>query len=113
MPAPINATVNKYRSTGEQEIDKLTAHFIKQEEENFALFSYVNELNDELESLQSRMEQLTATIDEARALNVHRDQQQAENLEKITKQLDEQTALADAAEEDLAKVNESSETFAR
>jgi len=52
------------------------------------------------------MEQLTVAIDEARALNVHRDQQQAETLEKITKELEEQTALADAAEEDLTEVNE-------
>ncbi|XP_032680336.1 coiled-coil domain-containing protein 63 [Odontomachus brunneus] len=97
-------TIKQY--TGEQEIDKLTAHFIKQEEENFALFSYVNELNDELESLQSRMEQLTAAIDEARVQNVHRDQEQTETLEKITKQLEEQTALADTAEEDFAKCND-------
>lgn len=81
-------------------------HFIKQEEENFALFSYVNELNDELESLQARMEQLTAAIDEARAQNVHRDQQQTETLDKITLELEEQTALANVAEEDLAQVNE-------
>ncbi|GAB1864888.1 Coiled-coil domain-containing protein 63 [Camponotus japonicus] len=92
--------------TGEQEIDKLTAHFIKQEEENFALFNYVNELNDELESLQARMEQLTAAIDEARAQNVHRDQQQTETLEKITIELQEQTALANTAEEDLAQCND-------
>ncbi|XP_020283097.1 coiled-coil domain-containing protein 63 [Pseudomyrmex gracilis] len=92
--------------TGEQDIDKLTAHFIKQEEENFALFNYVNELNDELESLQARMEQLTAAIDEARAQNVHRDQQQAENLEKITKQLQDQIALTDAAAKDLAQCND-------
>lgn len=65
----------------------------------------MNELNDELEGLQSRMEQLTTAITEARALNVYRDQQQAETLEKITKQLEEQTALADTAEEDLANVN--------
>lgn len=65
----------------------------------------MNELNDELESLQARMEQLTAAIDEARAQNVHRDQQQTETLEKITAELDEQTALADAAEEDLAQVD--------
>lgn len=66
----------------------------------------MNELNDELESLQARMEQLTVAIDEARALNVHRDQQQAETLEKISKELEEQTVLADAAEKDLAQVNE-------
>lgn len=50
------------------------------------------------------MEQLTAAIDEARVQNVHRDQEQAENLEKIAKQLDEQTALANTAEVDLTKV---------
>nr|XP_012218958.1 PREDICTED: coiled-coil domain-containing protein 63 [Linepithema humile]XP_012218959.1 PREDICTED: coiled-coil domain-containing protein 63 [Linepithema humile] len=97
-------TIKKF--SGEQEIDKLTAHFIKQEEENFALFNYVNELNDELESLQARMEQLTAAIDKARALNVHRDEQQAQTLEKITKQLEEQTAVADTAEEDLAQCHD-------
>ncbi|XP_076235752.1 coiled-coil domain-containing protein 63 [Calliopsis andreniformis] len=89
--------------TGEEEIDKLTAHFIKQEEENFALFSYVNELNDELESLQSRMVQLTAAIEEARALTEHRGQQQAETLEKLKQELEQQTTLADAAEESLAQ----------
>lgn len=55
------------------------------------------------------MEQLTAAIDEARAQNVHRDQQQTETLEKITIELQEQTALANVAEEDLAQVNESFE----
>lgn len=53
------------------------------------------------------MEQLTAAIDEARAQNVQRDQQQTETLEKITIELQEQTALANAAEEDFAQVEES------
>ncbi|XP_043282011.1 coiled-coil domain-containing protein 63 [Venturia canescens] len=92
--------------TGEEEIDKLTSHFVKQEEENFALFNYVNELNDELEGLQSRVAQLRSAIDEARALNVHRGNQQAETLEKISKQLEEQTALADESEKSLAECND-------
>ncbi|XP_076676671.1 coiled-coil domain-containing protein 63 [Andrena cerasifolii] len=92
--------------TGETEIDKLTAHFVKQEEENFALFSYVNELNDELESLQSRMVQLTAAIGEARALTEERGQQQTETLEKLKNELEEQTTLADAAEESLAQCDD-------
>lgn len=33
---------------GEQDADKLSALFTKQEEENFALFNYVNELNNEV-----------------------------------------------------------------
>ena len=34
--------------TGENDIDRLTAQFVKQEEENFAVFNYVNELNNEV-----------------------------------------------------------------
>lgn len=32
----------------ETDVDRLAAHFLKQEEENFALFNYVNELNNEV-----------------------------------------------------------------
>ncbi|XP_063987463.1 coiled-coil domain-containing protein 63 [Diachasmimorpha longicaudata] len=92
--------------TGEDDIDKLTAHFLKQEEENFALFNYVNELNDELEGLQTRVAQLRDEIDEARAINVLRGCQQAETLERISKQLEEQTAQADDAEAGLTECNE-------
>ncbi|KZC12586.1 PREDICTED: coiled-coil domain-containing protein 63 [Dufourea novaeangliae] len=92
--------------TGEQEIDKLTAHFIKQEEENFALFSYVNELNDELESLQTRMIQLTAAIQEANHQKEHQSKEQAETLEKLKRELEEQTALADAAEERVTQCDD-------
>lgn len=34
----------------ETDIDRLSAQFLKQEEENFALFNYVNELNNEVSS---------------------------------------------------------------
>lgn len=64
----------------------------------------MNELNDELECLQSRMVQLTTTIEETRALNEQRGQQQAETLEKLKNELEEQTTLADAAEETLEQV---------
>lgn len=94
--------------TGEEDIDKLTAHFLKQEEENFALFNYVNELNDELEGLQTRVAQLRDEIDEARALNVHRGCQQAETLERISKQLEDETVQADEAEARLNEVPYSS-----
>ncbi|KAI4477481.1 PREDICTED: coiled-coil domain-containing protein 63 [Polistes canadensis] len=92
--------------TGESNIDKIVAHFVKQEEENFALFNYVNELNDEMESLQLKMTELTVAIDEARALHEFREKQQAETLETITNQLEEQTKLADDAEEELSKCDE-------
>jgi hypothetical protein len=34
--------------SGEADIDRLAAQFVKQEEENFAVFNYVNELNNEV-----------------------------------------------------------------
>lgn len=92
------------RFPGEDEIDRLMTHFVKQEEENFALFSYVNELNDELEGLQARVGQLRVAIDEARALNTHRNEQQAQTLDRIAKQLEEQTNAASKAEGSLAEV---------
>lgn len=39
--------------SGESDIDRLSAQFMKQEEENFALFNYVNELNNEVRALRS------------------------------------------------------------
>jgi hypothetical protein len=78
--------------------------FIKQEEENFALFNYVDELNDELESLHIRMDQLTTAIDEARTSNEQRDEEQEENLKKITQELKTQTNLTNTTEEKLLKV---------
>lgn len=53
------------------------------------------------------MEQLTAAIDEAHAQHEYRDQQQTETVEKITAELEKQTELANAAEEDLIQVNHS------
>lgn len=91
---------------GEKKIDKLTAQFLKQEEENFALFGYVNELNDELEGLHARVDQLRAAIDEAKALNVRRGEKQASTLDTIAEQLREQTELADAAEAKLDNVRQ-------
>lgn len=34
--------------SGEDDIDRLAAQFVKQEEENFAVFNYVTELNNEV-----------------------------------------------------------------
>ncbi|KAK2581933.1 hypothetical protein KPH14_002385 [Odynerus spinipes] len=99
--------------TGESDINRLVTHFVKQEEENFALFSYVNELNDELESLQLRMEGLTVASEEARALHEYREKQQVETLENISNQLEEQTNLADAAEEELAQCDDEMEKMLR
>ena len=80
-------------------------NFVKQEEENFALFSYINELNDELEGLRTRVDQLRLAIEEAKDLNTQRSQKQTETLDKLKKELEEETKLADEAEKQLRDVN--------
>lgn len=64
----------------------------------------MNELNDELESLQSRMAQLTMAIQDAHIMKELTNREQAETLEKLKRELEDQTALADAAEENLIQV---------
>lgn len=68
------------------------------------MFSYVNELNDELDCLQARMAHLTIAIEEAQIANDHTKHKQTETLENLKTELEEQTALADAAEENLLQV---------
>lgn len=51
-----------------------------------------------------KMTELTAAIDEARALHEFREKQQVETIQNITEQLEEQTRLADEAEKELNTV---------
>ncbi|KPP73541.1 hypothetical protein Z043_107365, partial [Scleropages formosus] len=44
--------------TGEEDLDLLVSKFIQTEEQNFALFNYVNEQNNEAESLKDQIKQV-------------------------------------------------------
>lgn len=48
--------------SGEVQVERLAECFRKQEEENFALFSYVNELNAEVETLQEAVRLVESAI---------------------------------------------------
>ncbi|XP_055605827.1 outer dynein arm-docking complex subunit 1-like [Uranotaenia lowii] len=52
--------------SGEDDIDRLVAKFIKKEEENFALFNYVNELSHEVETLTESVQVLQDKISKYR-----------------------------------------------
>lgn len=47
---------------GEENIEKLAAGYLKKEEENFALFNYINELNNEVEELGNTISNLKNAI---------------------------------------------------
>lgn len=48
--------------SGEKETEKIISKFIKEEEENYALFNYVNELSHEIEQLNETVQQLQDSI---------------------------------------------------
>lgn len=48
--------------SGEQNVEKYAAYFTKQEEENFALFNYVNELSYEVEVLNEAVQRVQDDI---------------------------------------------------
>lgn len=49
-------------ATGENDIETIVGNFIIKENENFALYNYVNELNDEVEELQKGIDDINREI---------------------------------------------------
>ena len=49
-------------ATGIEDIDLLVAKFIEVEDKNFALFNYVNELNNEIELLQEQINEVSYLV---------------------------------------------------
>lgn len=74
--------------SGERNEQRLAALYLKQEEENFALFNYVNELNAELEELGNAILQLKSDIDEQKRQNEVRAKQQQKTVACLTGELE-------------------------
>ncbi|XP_075228136.1 coiled-coil domain-containing protein 63-like [Lycorma delicatula] len=71
----------------EKDIDKFVARFKKSEEENLSLFNYCNEVNDEVEVLQSQVFLLLESIDEQRELNQMRANEQQSLINNLQNKL--------------------------
>lgn len=56
--------------SGENDVDQLSRYFTKQEDENFALFSYVNELSYEVEVLNDTVQKIRDDIGEFKIYTV-------------------------------------------
>ena len=84
-------------ATGIDDIDKLVEKFIEVEDQNFSLFNYVNELNNEIEKLQEQITDVKNDIEKFRGQGVNMDNQR----KKILKDL----------EDKLASTEQSAETY--
>ncbi|KAJ8946146.1 hypothetical protein NQ314_008968 [Rhamnusium bicolor] len=93
-----------YEQTLEQiqdDVQRIASQFVKQEEENFALFNYVNELNHEIETLHATMAELEEKIDEQVELSQARTKERQATLRSLQYDLDEAIKKAEAGENDV------------
>lgn len=69
------------------------------EDQNFALFNYVNELNGGIETLQEQIQQIHADIEQFKSQGVEMEQRRMNILKGLEKELDgvkEETANTDS-----------------
>ncbi|CAH0714012.1 unnamed protein product, partial [Brenthis ino] len=69
--------------TGEEDVDKLIQEFTRREEENYALFNYINEVNTELKHLSDNVKMLKNNIDEEHAKHQAKLYKQQDSVESL------------------------------
>ena len=82
-------------------LDKIVADFIKVEDQNFALFNYVTEMNNQVEGLQESIGKLRTDIKEAKGRGDERERQQREQLQNMERRVALSIREADTAEAKL------------
>ncbi|XP_065360044.1 coiled-coil domain-containing protein 63 [Calliphora vicina] len=86
----------------ESDTQKLTVQFKRQEEENFALFSYVNELSHEVEVLNDTTQELSDEIERQKAELLEKETlQKTEALDYLNEQLEKAELQNNEAKEKL------------
>ncbi|XP_022179741.1 coiled-coil domain-containing protein 63-like isoform X2 [Myzus persicae] len=90
---------------GESNIDRIVDLFVRQEEENFALFTYINELNSEVDDLQKEVVVLKDRVQEQRAINESRASKQEENMNGLRAHLQQLTDDADQEDDRIKTVH--------
>eukprot|EP00965_Chrysotila_dentata_P004421 143325-Pleurochrysis_carterae.AAC.3 len=103
--ASIHASIEKVQSyeeafakiqaaTGISDIDELVTTFINAEDQNFALFNYVNELNTECEKLEEQISELKSEIDKYKGQGLNTDNQRKKILKDLEDRLQRTEAKA-------------------
>ncbi|CAM4792915.1 unnamed protein product [Rotaria magnacalcarata] len=83
----------------EQDLDKLVDKFIEVEDKNFALFNYVNELNNQIEILQEQIDEIKKEIRHFEVQGMDLEDQRKKTLDQLEEKSSHATRLADEHEE--------------
>jgi coiled-coil domain-containing protein 63/114 len=87
--------------TGENDLDKLVERFIQVENKNYALFNYVNELNNQVELLQEQIDQIKTDIRQFEKQGIEMEEQRKRILRELEQKYRNATQLADEYEEKI------------
>ncbi|KAL1502564.1 hypothetical protein ABEB36_007689 [Hypothenemus hampei] len=90
----------------ENDVDRIASMFLKQEEENFALFNYVNELSHEIESLNNIIEEINETVDEQAEITKGKTKERRVTISCLQKDLEIAIQLAKEDQKQLDEANE-------
>ncbi|XP_013167354.1 PREDICTED: outer dynein arm protein 1-like [Papilio xuthus] len=99
--------------TGEQELCRLRQEFTRREEENYALFNYVNELHAELTALADSVNQLNDAIDDEKAKHEARMYKQQDSVEALRGELAQLRAARERAQLHCATSEHALDTLLR
>ncbi|XP_049879655.1 coiled-coil domain-containing protein 63-like [Pectinophora gossypiella] len=91
--------------TGDDDVDKLVQEFTRREEENYALFNYINEVNTELKTLSDSVRMLRDNIAEENAKHQAKLYKQQDSIESLKVTLEERRARNDSARDTYDRSN--------
>lgn len=91
--------------TGQEELEEVVEGFIKMEDQNFALFNYVNELNTEVESLAEHVRQIKGEIEKFTSEDAVRDGSHKVLIKKIENRLGRSTEENQSKEIRMKEIN--------
>ncbi|CAG9832483.1 unnamed protein product [Diabrotica balteata] len=97
--------------TGEEKVQTIANNFVTQEEENFAMFKYINHLNKEMEDLTDHLAKLQLKIGEQEALNELRKHQQELRLEKLNKDFEGALQVTSQKSDELKDIDQKLRTI--
>lgn len=85
--------------TGEHDLDKLVERFIQVESRNYALFNYVNELNNQVENLQEQIEQIRTEMKQFEKQGIEMEEQRKHILKELEQKHRNAASLREEYEE--------------
>ncbi|KAK2148881.1 hypothetical protein LSH36_477g01000 [Paralvinella palmiformis] len=89
----------------EENVEKLVSDFIRVEDQNFALFNYVNEQNHQIETLQEQIDEIKSEIESFKSQGVELEEQRKAILKTLDEKQSHAAQKADEFDEKYKEVS--------